>query len=1056
MLQKRLFALLCTTALTLGCILPLPVSAADDTVPAAEAGEEVRKFFEPGFDLDMYGDIDCLLTASAFPGSNMYGGIQATFSDPDIRLNIVLNHNGQYPAPTEENKLGTVPGVDGKALSVFVTEPDPDNGIPVKEYWCVADYKIPLNKTVTLDFDLVARGLQRLGLPVGRLQTLDTFCAAAGEQGVTTETPGNFSLRPEFKTESPDKLGYRYKCDEMDNGFSWGLYQNPDAGSAWIAPTQTNGFTAEWKDIPEGGRNLFDCSKQLSVSGLRLGDKDAARLDAYDVRCRYTGTLEAEGDAAVGVVAFLTKSDYTYAEAGPDTETEVQIIDAWSGKRPQFGTVCGVTEIGGVTYAISKTTVQIAFGKDTVHERTQYWIVRRENLMTAAVNTFTVETDVNSLLDVLTGYGMMTYDLMSLSAVTDVFKGSGKAVITDFDYSAEPAERQTVVKTDTTGDGYFWRLYNSNSSRVSQLRYDAEGRFTGKWENAGEVNLNCGKLFEQKLPKEIGEIRYSYAAEVKTTGTFYAGVIGKLVCPNIEFFICDVTNGEVPAYLEPAGSAEICGTEYLVFKYQTDLFYSYHSGEIEDDFTRFWFVRKDKLIQEDTSEATFEITLNISEFLKYIEDQGYVGGAVDFIAATVGATNHSSGSVSFTKNEISITEPEAPPPAKGIKDYMSPYFKIGKNMLRLDTDYEMNPLAVPDYLVNNFDIASLQYTISPEYILSGTWKPGDPIKFNFGGVDKILKECEEKQLPVVIGPLVSRHYPSAYYKDEDGSFVKPEEMNKRIEAIAKELFITLKNDYPALRLEYVLVTSEIINQYPGAATDPLVTIYGENTADLLKSAFESARKYAPAKSKLYMEEFFYPVKNSMKTVKETAAKLQKDTACIDGIAVSLTATEGTWEAESELFDEAINALAETKLDLILTDVNVFADPAYDDEGRCVTFTEAFKSFIAHASRISAVILSDHDQMLDGSHSLCTVRGLTDAIAAALPGQDISQPVQLAGDVNCDKSVDVSDAVLLARYLAEDQTANITTEGHLNADADGNTKIETDDVICILRKIAKLA
>lgn len=62
---------------------------------------------------------------------------------------------------------------------------------------------------------------------------------------------------------------------------------------------------------------------------------------------------------------------------------------------------------------------------------------------------------------------------------------------------------------------------------------------------------------------------------------------------------------------------------------------------------------------------------------------------------------------------------------------------------------------------------------------------------------------------------------------------------------------------------------------------------------------------------------------------------------------------------------------------------------------------------------------------------------------------------LNGDVNCDCIVDVSDAVLAARFAAEDNTAMITAQGKINADMNSDGNITGDDVIAVLRKIAKL-
>ncbi|MBP0975020.1 MAG: dockerin type I repeat-containing protein, partial [Oscillospiraceae bacterium] len=64
-------------------------------------------------------------------------------------------------------------------------------------------------------------------------------------------------------------------------------------------------------------------------------------------------------------------------------------------------------------------------------------------------------------------------------------------------------------------------------------------------------------------------------------------------------------------------------------------------------------------------------------------------------------------------------------------------------------------------------------------------------------------------------------------------------------------------------------------------------------------------------------------------------------------------------------------------------------------------------------------------------------------------------VTLRGDVNNSGKVDVSDAVLLARLLAEDSGADVSAQGKLNADADKSGELDGDDVILILQHIAKI-
>lgn len=60
-----------------------------------------------------------------------------------------------------------------------------------------------------------------------------------------------------------------------------------------------------------------------------------------------------------------------------------------------------------------------------------------------------------------------------------------------------------------------------------------------------------------------------------------------------------------------------------------------------------------------------------------------------------------------------------------------------------------------------------------------------------------------------------------------------------------------------------------------------------------------------------------------------------------------------------------------------------------------------------------------------------------------------------GDANCSGKADVSDAVLIARFVAEDSEANISAVGKKNADVNHNGNIDTEDVTKVLKFIAKL-
>ena len=59
-----------------------------------------------------------------------------------------------------------------------------------------------------------------------------------------------------------------------------------------------------------------------------------------------------------------------------------------------------------------------------------------------------------------------------------------------------------------------------------------------------------------------------------------------------------------------------------------------------------------------------------------------------------------------------------------------------------------------------------------------------------------------------------------------------------------------------------------------------------------------------------------------------------------------------------------------------------------------------------------------------------------------------------GDMNADGRLDVSDAVMTARYIAEDKELVVYDNGIRNADVTGDGKVNTDDLTMMLRAIAK--
>ena len=65
-----------------------------------------------------------------------------------------------------------------------------------------------------------------------------------------------------------------------------------------------------------------------------------------------------------------------------------------------------------------------------------------------------------------------------------------------------------------------------------------------------------------------------------------------------------------------------------------------------------------------------------------------------------------------------------------------------------------------------------------------------------------------------------------------------------------------------------------------------------------------------------------------------------------------------------------------------------------------------------------------------------------------------QKTKLRGDVTEDGVVDVKDAVLLARVVANDKEADITDQGKINADVKEDGLVDKDDLSTLLRILAR--
>lgn len=100
-------------------------------------------------------------------------------------------------------------------------------------------------------------------------------------------------------------------------------------------------------------------------------------------------------------------------------------------------------------------------------------------------------------------------------------------------------------------------------------------------------------------------------------------------------------------------------------------------------------------------------------------------------------------------------------------------------------------------------------------------------------------------------------------------------------------------------------------------------------------------------------------------------------------------------------------------------------------------------------------IDGHETTTTTSVTTVTTTTVTTTTVSSETTDGVQNDKLLYGDANEDGTVDVSDAVLVARFAAEDSTAMIKAQGKINAELTGDGSIQSDDAAKILRWIAKL-
>lgn len=389
-----------------------------------------------------------------------------------------------------------------------------------------------------------------------------------------------------------------------------------------------------------------------------------------------------------------------------------------------------------------------------------------------------------------------------------------------------------------------------------------------------------------------------------------------------------------------------------------------------------------------------------------------------------------------------------------IKELFEPYFCMEKTM---EITEIMNKNAAA-YLLENYSGVTIHDTFMSSMILRRTEPYDGTFRVQIGSLaEQYLQFCEDHQLSADIGTLIAPNVlPDWFFYDENGHFLSKEEMDMRLEQAIQSFFDIVLKKHPKLQIKICELGADYFSAMGDRNRKCWDAIYGENSDEFLVTAYHLARKYAPAETKLYFSCGRCESQDELDICLEKV-KLLADAKCIDGINMVVDVPEpSAWTQMQPILKKELEQIHALGLDIRLSEVYTTVRPAYDRKGRTEALTAAMSDFIGYADMISAVVLFDHSGMLDGPSPLSELP-LAENFAKIIPEKETVKVKQqnIAGDADENGKLDVSDAVLLARFINEDSAAVMSEQGRANCEMNADSVLNAADVTAILRMIAKL-
>lgn len=435
-----------------------------------------------------------------------------------------------------------------------------------------------------------------------------------------------------------------------------------------------------------------------------------------------------------------------------------------------------------------------------------------------------------------------------------------------------------------------------------------------------------------------------------------------------------------------------------------------------------------------------------------------------------------------------------------LADVYRPYFKIGTAIMASNLSSKPFMGLVEKHFNESITFGN---ELKPDFVLDKAAtlaymeaNGGDQTnpQISLTNAKALLNYCRDNNIPVRGHTLVwHSQTPDWFFKEnfsDDGDWVSKEVMIQRMENYIKNVMEALAEQYPTVNFYAWDVVNEAWTDggQPRTAgsnntsngNSAWVQVFGDNS--FIEYAFKFARQYAPEGCKLYYNDYNEYIDGKTNAICEMATDL-KAKGLIDGIGMqSHLATNFPSAAQ---YKKALAKFATLGLDIQVTELDITTSDTSEAglETQAQIYSDIMDALVEYSDSISAVVfwgvtddqswrasqlplLFDKDfkakpayySIVDGlepvttapQDTTTTTTTTTTTAATTAPSGDF-----LAGDVDCNGVVEINDAVLLARYVAQDDTVKITVQGIANGDYNQDGSVDSTDITAVCRQLAHL-